>query len=197
MSRKEPRHLFAEFLLFSTSNKWCGRIIDGNGYTLDPANYEAFKNATNPTNGAELCHFVHVATWRFNAIPFLHKQIEPLNSFLKKAYKAAGIRKKKCVRKIRLLDIGWDDSCDQAFSQVRNSLCNAVKLSHRDPKTFIRVHTDAIDRFWSGIVTQCCQEELGKPLVQQPHDPLAFLGSLFTLTQERWTTYEREAICNL
>lgn len=80
-----------------------------------------------------------------------------------------------------------------AFEEVKRSLRNAVELSHRDPTKIICVHTDASDKFWSGIVTQCDPSELHKLKTQQNHQPLAFLGSQFSATQERWTTYEQEA----
>ena len=178
---------------FAKSIKWCGRIIDGDGYRYDPANNEALKNTVEPTNAAELCQFVHASNWVCNAIPELHKQMSPLKELLEKSYAAAGSRKKKAMKKIRLSDQGWCDTHRLAFEQVKESLCNAAKLSHRDPAKIICIHTDASDKFWSGIVTQCDPSELQKPKIEQIHQPLAFLGSQFSTPQERWTTYEQEA----
>lgn len=180
-------------VFFAKSIKWCGRIIDGNGYRYDPANYEALKNATCPTNGAELCQFIHGAMWMSNSLPQLHEQIAPLREVLEKAYTRANSRTKRAVKKIRLSDVGWDKSCDVSFEAVRHSLCNAVELSHQDPNKVLCVHTDASDKFWSGVVTQCQPSELSKPTEQQSHEPLAFIGCQFSDTQERWTTYEQEA----
>lgn len=97
-------------------------------------------------------------------------------------------RQETCVKKIPLPIIGCENSCNQTFRQVKDSLCNEMKLSHKDPKKVICVHTDASDRFWYGFVKQFSKEELCKPLLQHTHDPLAFLDVLFTSTQEKWTT---------
>lgn len=49
--------------VFATSVKCCRRIIDCDGFRFDPANYEALNNTAQPTNGAELCQFVHATLW--------------------------------------------------------------------------------------------------------------------------------------
>ena len=110
-----------------------------------------------------MCQLIHATTWMSTAVPILHQQVAPLRALLEKAYGKVGSRKKRAVKKVRLLYIGWDDTCNNAFEQVRDSLCNAVKIAHRDPNKVICVHTDASDIFWSGIVTQCNSDELAKP----------------------------------
>lgn len=64
-------------------------------------------------------------------------------------------RKKRCIKKVRLLDIGWSGVHMKALEQVKTSLCDTVKLSLRDPNKIICNPNDASDLFLSGMVTQC------------------------------------------
>lgn len=178
---------------FSNSIKWCGRIIDSDGYRMEPANWETLRTASVPMTADELCQFVHGAIWVSETIPMLHEKIQPLRDILESAYEKPGSRKKKCIKRIPLSTVGWDVTNDKAFEQVREMLCNSVRISFLDTSKILCIHTDASDRFWSAIVTQCENTELEKPTIDQRHEPLSFIGSAFTDTQQRWTTYEQEA----
>lgn len=180
-------------VFFAQEIKWCGRLIDGKGFSYDPANWEALKSTSLPINASELCQFVHGASWVSASIPLLHEAVSPLRDLLEIAYDKVASRKKSAIKKIRLDQIGWSAKHEEAFYTVRDMLCNAVKLSHRDPSKILCIHTDASDRFWAGVVTQCDENQLHKPISAQQHDPLAFLGSRFNPTQENWTTFEQEA----
>ena len=115
------------------------------GYRLDPENYEALKETVCTTNASELWKFVHAVWWMATEIPALEEQVAPLRELLEAAYEKVGSRKKTFVKMVRHSDIGWDDNCKISFEQVRESLCNGVKLSHRDPEKTVRVHTDVRD----------------------------------------------------
>ena len=56
------------------------------------------------------------------------------------------------------------------------------------------VFTDAPDRFWSTVITQCAPGEIHKPVSEQRHKPLAFLGSQFKNAELSCTTFEKEGI---
>lgn len=43
------------------------------------------------------------------------------------------------------------------------------------------------------MVTQTDEDDLGEPLVQQQHKPLAFVERKYTGAQESWKAYEKEA----
>lgn len=47
------------------------------------------------------------------------------------------------------------------------------------PGKRICICTEPSDRFWAAVLTQLDPEELCKPVDEQQHEPLAFLGSAF------------------
>jgi RNase H-like domain found in reverse transcriptase len=56
----------------------------------------------------------------------------------------------------------------------------------------ICVLTDASDHFYAGLVTQIDEDQLDLPMVQQHHQPLAFLSGEFNGAQLRWTVPVKE-----
>ena len=62
-----------------------------------------------------------------------------------------------------------------------------MELSYRDPKKEICVFTDASERFWAAIVTQCERRELEKGALEQKCS-----GAAFKTAQPNWTMFEKE-----
>ena len=75
---------------------------------------------------------------------------------------------------------------------LQDSLRNAVKLAYPDPDKTICVHTDASDRYWSGVVSQVAPDDLRKRASEQVHEPLGFVGGEFTKAELNWSTFEKE-----
>ena len=44
---------------FKKDIKWCGRIVNTDGYSMDPSNSSALAAIDKPTTAGELCEFVH------------------------------------------------------------------------------------------------------------------------------------------
>ena len=91
-----------------------------------------------------------------------------------------------------LSELPWGTAHDEAFNDLQESLRNSVKLSYSDPDKTICVHTDASDRYWTGIVTQVDHSELDKKPHDQRHQPLGFVGGEFTKAEVNWSTFEKE-----
>ena len=68
-----------------------------------------------------------------------------------------------------------------------------TSLAHRKSELPLCIHTDASDQYWAVCATQCEEQELYKPIVDQRHEPLAFLSGAFSDRETHWTTYERKA----
>lgn len=82
---KHNLYLSAKKCVFFTSSiKWCGRVIDSEGYRLDPRNAEALSDMQPPTKADELCEFIHCCRWMSSSIPDFNRRIGPLNDILKK-----------------------------------------------------------------------------------------------------------------
>lgn len=54
---------FAQFI------KWCGRIVSGDGYKMDPANLEGLQNMSMPQTADEQSQYIHCLRWMAIAIP--------------------------------------------------------------------------------------------------------------------------------
>lgn len=180
-------------VLYTKRVKWCGRIIDSEGYQLDPRNMEAIQKMEAPINASELCQFVHCCRWMCNSIPNFHQKIQPLNEILEAAYKQAGRRKKSALKNIMLRQLSWGTEHKMALTNIQDSLRNAVKLAFPKDGHVLCVYTDASEEFWAAVITQTKEQQLNKKVGEQQHEPMAFLGGRFTGAQKNWTTYEKEA----
>ena len=179
-------------VLFATELKWCGRIINAEGYTIDLVKIDSLRNMTMPETAAELAQFVYCCLWMALTIPEFNKRAAPLTDILEQAYSKAGKRTAKTIRKVRLSTLSWGTDHHQSFKYLQDSLENAVRLSYPDPKKVSCIFTDASDRFWSGVVTQTNRDQLALPIESQRHEPLAFLSSAFKKAELNWTTFEKE-----
>lgn len=180
-------------VFFTRMVKWCGRIIDRDGYQLDPRNIEALRTMEAPITASELCQFIHCCRWMSNCIPDYHRIVKPLDEVLEKAYAKAGKRKKSALKNIALHTLSWGTDHITALASPQDSLRTAVKLGFPKQDQVVCMYTDASETLWASVATQTKEDHLSKPLEQQRHEPLAFLGGKFTGAQKNWTTYEKEA----
>ena len=149
-------------MFFSKEIKWRGRVISGDGYTMNPSKTAALREMHRPFNAGELCEFVHCMRWMSLSIPQFTQRVAPLQSILESAYAKVGRRKKNAIKNIQLSKLSWGTDQDNAFNDLQESLRHAVKLSQPDSNKAIYVHTDASDRYWSGIVSQVGPDELNQ-----------------------------------
>lgn len=173
--------------------KWCGPVIDGTGVTLDSSKVSGLRDAAQPENAAELCQYIHVSTWMARAIPRFAEHISPLRDQLEITYKKSRKRKRKAIERIRETTLGWSEEHSRAYESMEEQLRYAVTNALRDPMRTLCIHTDASDAHWAAALIQCRPGDLGKPISEKSHAPLAFLSGAFSETQEHWTTNEKEA----
>lgn len=79
---------------FFKNIRWCGRIIDTDGYKLDRQNSQAIQNMEFPNTADELSQFVHACRWMSSCIPSFGKRMQFLSNMLEEATKLVGKRKK-------------------------------------------------------------------------------------------------------
>ncbi|KAE9040931.1 hypothetical protein PR001_g6858 [Phytophthora rubi] len=75
----------------------------------------------------------------------------------------------------------------------RPALSNAVELAHTDPTQRLNVFADASEHHWGAVVTQIPLDQLDRPLAEQDHASLMFLGGTFSGAAMRWTIIENVA----
>ena len=145
-----------------------------------------------PQTAGELSQFVNCCRWISLAIPNFPSRVAPLTDTPEEAHKISGKRTSKCIKNISLLSLAWGAAHEEAFRDLQETLRKAVQFSYPDPEQEICVFTDASERFWSVVVTQCSPEERDKLPPDQRHEPLAFLGSQFEKGELNWTMFEKE-----
>ena len=176
-----PRHI-----------KWCGRVISADGYKLDPARLSGLQQMAMPQTADELGQFIYCCRWMSNAIPDFARRVAPLNEVLEAAFNRSGKRTKRSIKKLALSTLSWGTAHTQAFHDLQDTLRNSVSLSYPKPGMEICIFTDESERFWSAVVTQTTPQDLERPLEEQRHEPLAFLGSQFKGAELGWSTFEKE-----
>lgn len=175
---------------FPKSIKWGGISIDWDGYRYDPTNFEALKNTVQPTIAAKLCPFVHAACVMDSQIAQTNYHCEwSIGKVIRCSWKP----EKELCKKNTYIGSGmvWLALVGVSISQI--IVMYRFRIIPLRPKKNICVHTDASNKFWSGVLTQWDSSKLQKQKMKQTHQLLSFLGSQFSPSQERWTTYEQEA----
>lgn len=66
------------------------------------------------------------------------------------------------ARKDPTFGLSWGQQKEDAYMDLKEQLCNAVKLAHRDQHKSLCLYTDASDRYWSAVITQCHRDDLKK-----------------------------------
>jgi RNase H-like domain found in reverse transcriptase len=108
-----------------------------------------------------------------SAIPNYSKRVAPLQASLAKVFEGKSRRTKKAAAAVSLRYL-WGPEAQSAFKDLQAAIMESVTLAFPDPDKRICVLTDASDRFYAGLVTQIHEEQLGLPMEEQDHQPLAF-----------------------
>ena len=114
--------------LFTEKIKWCGRIVSGQGFAMDPSRTEALLDICQPENAPELGEFIHCTHWMSLAIPDYARRVAPLNDVLEEAYTTAKRRTKRAIKSIPLASLSWGPTHEERFSNLQESLRHAVTL---------------------------------------------------------------------
>lgn len=150
--------------LFQKELKWCGKIIRDGGIRYDTKHFNGIVNCSLPDNAGELCEYVHCAGWMSQGIPDFAKRVAPLRALLEVAYRKSGKRTKKSIAKLPVTSLGWRGEHAHAFHDIQGQLREQLQLAHRDYKKTLCIYSDASDRYWAAVVTQCDPSELLKPV---------------------------------
>jgi len=178
---------------FQRTVRWCGRLISPEGVQLDPSRLSGLKHISLPQTAGELCEYVHCLRWMSRSIPDFVRVSAPLQEILERAYALKGKRTRRSIQRIPLKSLSWGTKHTEAFHKLQDSLKSTVCLAYPDPEKTVCLYTDASELHWSAIVTQADAAELRKDIEEQKHAPLAFIGSSFSKTEMKWSTFEKEA----
>lgn len=180
--------------LFRKEIRWCGRLISGDGYQMNPTHLSGLKDMPVPTTAGEVSQFIYCCRWMSNPIPDFARCIGPLNEVLEKAFSKSGRRTKRSIQKLVLRTLSWGPTHEQLFLDIQDRLRSAVKLSYPVPDKVICIFTDELDRYWSDGFAQSDGDQLKLPLRQQRPETHAFPGSKFKAAAKNWSTFEKRLL---
>jgi hypothetical protein len=175
--------------LFASELIWCGQLISGDGVRPDPARIQGLHDAPAPETWADLQYFVHAAGWMRKHIPHFAAIFQPLRSHLDAHIAAHG---RRCI-KARLSSDEWPASMAAAYAAAKDALASAALCAHPDPRLQRCAFTDASDKHWAVVLTQCPTALADTDPAAGHMQPLAFLSGSFAGSQLDWSTADKEA----
>ena len=179
--------------LFQKQAKFCGRIFSPNGVSHDPERIQALSSMKEPTRASELQQFLMAAQWMSRSIPNFNKIVVPLQDMLEQAMKGQPKRTKAVARGVRLNRHGWNVNHRLAFERLKLAIASIVELAYPREDMIQCVFSDASQLCSSGMVTQIPVEDECKPIHEQRHQPLGFVGHRFNGSELNWATVDKEA----
>ena len=141
-----------------------GHIYAKGGVRPDPTKVEAIANLKAPTSVKELQSFLGMVTYIAPFIPHLSEQNAPLRKLLHHD-----------------VEFQWHPEHQQAFTRIKQLICQAGALAYFDPAKPTVIQVDA------------SQEALGAALTQDGR-PIAFASKSLTDTEKRYANIERELL---
>jgi hypothetical protein len=180
--------------LYSETLHWCGRYADGDGVWHDPARIQGLVDMRPPQDVGELMQFCCAVNWMRLHLPRLAAVMSPLTALLESKLAGQAKRTKGAASRIGITAPEWA-SCATAWEDTRALLMQAVKLAHPGtPDAYATcVFPDASEFHWGVAVTQVPHEDMGKPVEEMRHEPLAFLSGSFKASELHWSITDKEA----
>lgn len=174
------------------SATWCGRTLSRGSWTFSDEFYQSITEIVAPTTGLEVGQALYISNWLAPTIPRLAELSAPLREVTKRIYDEAGTRKNKALLGKQLINYGWGEDQNKAWSKFREAIHNASRMAAYDANKALCVLSDSSDQFYAGVITQCSYADLEKPLPEQQHKPLFFLSGKFNKTEVNWHISQKE-----
>jgi hypothetical protein len=127
------------------------------------------------------------------SIPNFNSIVVLLQDILEQAMKSQPRRTKAVARGVRLARYGWNVTHRLAFEKLKLAIMGIVELAYPREDMIQSVFCDASQLCSSGMVTQIPVEDECKPVHEQRHQPLGFVGQRFNGSELNWATVDKEA----
>jgi hypothetical protein len=173
--------------------EFCGRIFRAGGVTHDPSRIQALTNMPMPIRANELQQILMASQWMSRSIPNYNSIVLPHQDIFEMAMKNQRRRTKKAASRVLLQHFGWDDIHSTAFNKFREAIAHSVQLAFPNNDYIQCVFCDASNYCSSGVVTQVPPEDIHKPIADQRHEPLGFVGHRFNGSELNWAIIDKEA----
>ena len=151
-----------------------GHHISTKGFEPIPEKVQAIQNFPKPRNVKELRRFLGMVNFYRRFIPSCSDILAPLNRML-----SPGKNSKKLL--------GWSVEAVAAFLKIKNKLSEAALLTFPTPNAETAIFVDASESGCGGVLQQ-------KTKGTNCWKPLSFFSHSFTITQSRYSTFDRELL---
>lgn len=179
--------------LYTTSIRWCGKLVTPQGIEVDPCRKEALVNMPLPTVASDLMQFLNAAGWIRTHMPMFSTTTSRLQDWLNSLL-GGGRRTSRRARSIKLV---WTEERKKWFEQSKEMILHSVSQGHPNPEAEFCLFTDASDTHWGAVLVQIANFQVLEDVLAQQVDPLAFLSGAFKGSQRNWSTVEKEAFAIL
>ena len=146
---------------------YLGHMLSKNGISPDPRKLEAVKDFPRPKGVKNVRQFLGLAGYYRRFIQNFAQIAKPLTKLLQKD-----------------VDFVWDDKSEQAFSTLKELLCNPPLLQYPDFSKAFNITTDASGYAIGGILSQ---GEIGRDR------PIAYTSRVLRGPELKYEVYEKEA----
>ena len=178
---------------FVTEVKFCGRIFRHKEVIHDPVRIQALVDMPSPKTASELQQLLMATQWMSRSIPRYNEMIYKLQELFESAMKGQIRRTKSVARKLLLDKFGWNAEHELAIRKLKSALVENVRMAFPNDEMIQCVFFDASYEFCSGMVTQIPVEDESKPISEQRHQPLGFVGHKFKGSELNWAIVNKEA----
>lgn len=151
--------------------QFLGHEISKQGIQPLQEKVEAIVKIPPPPDVSSLRRFLGMVNFYRRYIPHAAEIQAPLNRFL------------SSTKKKDKTPIQWDEPAEQAFNGLKHALQQATLLAHPKPDATLLLITDASDTAAGAVLHQD---------VDGNHQPLGFYSKVFTTTQKKYATYDKE-----
>lgn len=181
--------------LMQGSVKFLGHIIDGNGVSVDPSKVEAIVKLSKADLMEEdgctpsvrrIKSVLGMILYYQHFIPNCSSVARPLFSLTagqKKRTKVKNEAKAGTYRKLKPTD--WTSECDDALSNLKESLLHSVVLAHPDFSLPLILSIDASLDGLGAVLSQI-------PASEEKARPIAFASKSLSNSQKRYPAYKLE-----
>jgi hypothetical protein len=179
-------------MLYDSSVKWCGRIIDKDGVSYDPEYIQGIVDMMAPSTAADLQQFLSAMNWIRNGILDYARLVSPLQDLLLEAETKVQSCKKRTLRNFILKGATWSDEHQKCFDECKQRIAEQVKLAYPKEGYLTCMFPDASDAHWGCILTQIPEEDANKNFEDQRHEIMFISSGPFRGSQLRWSIIEKE-----
>ena len=153
----------------STSLRFLGFIISGDGIRMDPAKVAAINDYPRPTSVKSLQRFLGMITFSLRFIPNLALVTFPLRQLLKKG-----------------VSFSWDPACEDSFRRLKTMVKESGLLAHPNFDRPFTLQTDASNQGLGAVLLQadCHGQEKA----------VAFISRTLTPAERNYSTTEKELL---